>query len=157
MENNFQFIALDKEEFEPLFNLDEVELTAKGIKKMTVDEYPGFPCRVSLADAELGEEVVLLHYEHHSAHSPYRSSGPIFVRKTAMTAMLKVNEVPKMLAHRLLSIRGFDNQSMMIFAEVTQGENLKAQLFEIFKDKNIEYLNIHNAKPGCYNCLVKRA
>jgi hypothetical protein len=32
----------------------------------------GFPCRVSLVDAEIGESVLLVNYEHLPAASPYR-------------------------------------------------------------------------------------
>lgn len=156
MENNFQLVALDKNQFEHLFDLDEAELAENGILKMIVDEFPGFPCRVSLADAEIGEEVILLNYEHHNVKSPYKSSGPIFVRKIAQTIKPKVNEIPLMFNHRLLSLRGYDEKSMMIFAEVVKGEILKERLFEILNNQKIEYLHIHNARPGCYNCNVKR-
>lgn len=61
-----------------------------------------------------------------------------------------------MFNHRLLSIRGFDKYATMIFADVTQGENLKEKLNNILNNNSIEYLHIHNAKPGCYNCLVVR-
>ncbi len=156
MENNFQLVALNKNQFEHLFDLDETELAKKGIQKMLVDNFPGFPCRVSLADAEIGEEVILLNYEHHNVNSPYNSSGPIFIRKIAQTIKPKVNEIPIMFNHRLLSLRGYDNKSMMIFTEVVKGEILKETLLEILKNQKIEYLHIHNAGPGCYNCLVKR-
>ena len=157
MNNNFRLIALDKIQFTDYFSLSETELAAKGIEKKIVDEFPGFPCRVSLTDAEIGEEVILLNFEHHSVNSPYRSDGPIFVRKIAQNVTIEINEVPKMFNHRLLSIRGFDKNAIMIFADVIQGDNLKEKLNDILDNKEIEYLHIHNAKPGCYNCLVERA
>jgi hypothetical protein len=156
MKNNFRFVALDKTLFTDLFNLSQKELAKKGIQKMVVDEYPGYPCRVSLADAEIGEEVILLNFEHHNVGSPYKSSGPIFVRKNVETTLLEQNEIPKMFNHRLLSIRGYNKDAIMVFADVTQGDNLKDKIHEIFGNKEIEYLHIHNAKPGCFNCLVTR-
>ena len=156
MKNNFKLVALDNSQFTDYFNLDESELAKQGIRKMVVDEFPGFPCRVSLADAEIGEEVILLNFEHHSVNSPYKSDGPVFIRKTAQTATPEINEVPKMFNHRLLSIRGFDRNATMIFADVTQGDNLKEKLNDILDNKKIDYLHIHNAKPGCYNCKVER-
>jgi hypothetical protein len=156
MTNNFKLVALDKSQFESYFNLNETQLAEKGIRKMIVDEFPGFPCRVSLADAEIGEEVILLHFEHHNVNSPYKTGGPIFVRKTAQTLKPEINEIPKMFNHRLLSIRGFNKHATMIFADVTQGDNLKEKLNNILNNKEIDYLHIHNAKPGCYNCLVTR-
>lgn len=156
MTNNFRLVALDKKLFSDLFDLSENELEKKGIRKMVVDEFPGFPCRVSLADAEIGEEVILLNFEHHNVGSPYKSGGPIFVRKATETAFPEINEIPKMFNHRLLSIRGFDKEATMIFADVTSGDNLKEKINQILDNQTIEYLHIHNAKPGCYNCLVTR-
>jgi len=156
MVNNFRIVALDQIQFTSLFSLSESELNAKGMKKMIVDEFPGYPCRVSLTDAEIGEEVILLNYQHHNVNSPYRSNGPIFIRKIGQTANPKMNEIPIMFNHRLLSIRGFDKDAIMIFAEVMSGENLKENLFSILQNHAISYLHIHNAKPGCYNCRVER-
>jgi hypothetical protein len=156
MANNFRIVALDQLQFTSLFSLSESELNAKGMKKMIVDEFPGYPCRVSLTDAEIGEEVIVLNYEHHNVNSPYRSNGPIFIRKIGQTANPKMNEIPIMFNHRLLSIRGFDKDAIMIFAEVMSGENLKENLFSILQNQAISYLHIHNAKPGCYNCRVER-
>lgn len=157
MANNFKLVALNKALFEEFFALSETELTQKGIRKMVVDEFPGYPCRVSLEDAEIGEEVILLNFQHHNVNSPYKAGGPIFVRKVAQTAMPAINEIPKMFDHRLLSIRGFDQAATMIFADVTPGEKLKEKLNSILANQAISYLHIHNAKPGCFNCLVVRA
>ena len=156
MSNNFRLVALDKTQFSDLFTLSDVELASKGMRRMVVDEFPGFPCRVSLADAEIGEEVILLNYEHHNVNSPYRADGPIFVRNISETVAPAINEVPKMFNHRLLSIRGFDKEAIMIFADVTQGDNLQEKLHSILENQAIDYLHIHNARPGCYNCLVER-
>lgn len=55
--NNFKFVALDHSEFEYLNDLSKQELIEENIVKMTVDKFPGFPCRITLEDAEVGEEV----------------------------------------------------------------------------------------------------
>jgi hypothetical protein len=154
---NFRIKAFDDREFVALFNLGNSELEKIGAVKMIVDEFPGFPCRVSLEDAEIGEEVILLPYQHHKTNSPYQSSGPIFVRKIAKSSIYEINEIPKMFNHRLLSLRGYDKNAIMKDASVIEGNNLKAQIFKIFENDDIQYIHIHNAKPGCYNCLVERA
>ncbi len=157
MEHKFQFHALDEKEFKQFFEKSNEELSELAIRRMIVDKKPGFPCRVSLEDAEVGEEVLLLSYTHHNADSPYRSSGPIFVRKTATQAAPGVNEIPKMLHHRLLSVRGYDKDAMLISAAAIEGGELKGTINHMFDNPSIDYLHIHNAKPGCYNCLVRRA
>ena len=153
---NFRIKALDDRNLLALFNLSIEELEKIGAVKMIVDEYPGFPCRVSLEDAEIGEEVILLPYQHHKTNSPYQSSGPIFVRKIAKTATYDFNEIPKMFNHRLLSLRGYDKFAIMKDASVIEGTNLKTQILKTFENNEIQYIHIHNAKPGCYNCLVER-
>ena len=154
--NNFQITALQDKEFSNLFKLDNRELEKRGVIKMTVDKKPGFPCRVSLKDAEIGEEVILLSYQHHQTNSPYQATGPIFISKDAITSSLDINEIPAMLNHRLLSVRAYDQNGMMRDAIVTEGQNLKTVLIATFSNPEINYIHIHNAKAGCYNCKVER-
>jgi hypothetical protein len=156
MKHNFQIISLQKEEFSRLFYLDNSDLEKIGAIRMKADSNPGFPCRVTLEDAEVGEEVILLPYQHHKTDSPYQSTGPIYVRKNAQAANLGVNEIPKMLNHRLLSVRGYNKTGIMLEADVTEGTQLREALNNIFSNMEVEYIHIHNAKPGCFNCAVYR-
>jgi len=157
MDNDFQIKALDSQDFSELFTLDQPALAQLGALRMVVDKKPGFPCRVSLQDAEVGEEVILFSYQHHQTSSPYQASGAIFVRPHAETAILGINEIPKMLAHRLLSLRAYDGAGMMLEAAVVEGADLQAGIRRLFLRPTVAYLHVHNAKPGCYNCLVERA
>jgi Protein of unknown function (DUF1203) len=157
IKNNFQIQALDDSIFTSFLDKTDTELSTMGAKRMLVKEKPGTPCRISLADAEVGEEVILLPYEHHAAHSPYQSSGPIFIRKNVEKARLGVNEIPLMLHHRLLSLRAYDTDAMMTDAMVVEGKDLEESLYFMFDNVAVAYIHIHNARPGCYNCLVKRA
>lgn len=153
---SFQVVALPFEPFEPLFGESDAALRSRGVRRMVVDEKPGFPCRVSLADAEVGETVLLLPFTHHDVSSPYRASGPIFVRHGAPKAAPGPGEVPVMLRHRLLSVRAYDADGMMKGAEVVRGTELEAAMMRLFAGHGTEYLHIHNASPGCYNCRVVR-
>jgi hypothetical protein len=157
MSGSFQFVALPSEQFARLFEMPDVELGEHGARRMVVDEKPGFPCRVSLADAEIGETVLLLPFTHHDVDSPYRASGPIFVRRDADTATPGAGEIPLMFRHRLLSVRAYDGAAMMVDGEVTKGDELEAVIGRLFADERVRYLHIHNAIPGCYNCRVVRA
>ena len=157
MSSSFQFIALPSEQFAALISRSDAELQAIGARRMIVDEKPGYPCRVSLADAEVGETVLLLPFTHHDVSSPYRASGPIFVRSGAETANPAPGEIPVMFRHRLLSVRAYDSAAMMIGAEVVKGSELEGAIKRLFSDESVSYLHIHNAQPGCYNCRVARA
>lgn len=155
MSVNFNISAIENK-YNHLFDLSEEDLLVKGAVIMIVDEKPGFPCRVSLEDAEIGEEIVLFPFQHHKTNSPYQSAGPVFVRKNAERASLKVNEIPKMLLHRLLSLRVYDEKGIMIAAKTIEGGILKNEIEVIFNNKSANYIQVHNSSPGCYNCQVNR-
>src|SRR5581483_6788056 len=88
---SFRVSGLSVAEFAPLFGLPETELAIRGIARHTADVSPGFPCRVSLEDAEPGETLLLLNYEHLSVASPYRSRYAIYVRENAREAQLEAD------------------------------------------------------------------
>ena len=119
--------------------------------------WSGYPCRVSLIDAEPGETVLLVSFTHHDVTSSYRASGPIFVRANAQTAKPAINEIPEMLRFRLLSIRAYDEEAMMVGSDVVNGSELEEHISRFFADPRIKYLHLHNARPGCFNCRVERA
>ena len=154
---DFQLVALPAEKFRPLFSLSDEALQNQGARRMVADENPGYPCRVSLVDAEVGERVLLLPFAHHDVDSPYRASGPIFVREAARTAKPEVNEIPQMLLRRLLSVRAYDAKATLVGADVVEGSALEDSIRRYFGDGKIQYLHLHNARPGCYNCRVDRA
>jgi len=143
--------------FDSYKSLTDSELQRINAKWIDVDECPGFPCRVSLEDARVGERVLALCYTHHQANSPYDGSGPIFVREHAEQATPAVNEIPRMLRRRLLSVRGYNSDGIMLAAEVTEGAVLETCIAEFFQQPEIEYIHIHNAKQGCFDCCVIRA
>ena len=157
MQIPFQLMALPVERFNSLFTSSDEELRTIGARRMVADKKPGYPCRVSLVDAEPGEEVLLVPFIHHDVDSPYRASGPIFVRVQAQTVKLAVDEIPTMLRSRLLSIRGYDAAAMMVATDVVNGNELEEHVWRLFGDKQVAYIHVHNARPGCYNCRVERA
>jgi len=157
MRTDFQFVALPIEHFKHLFSMNDAELASVGARRMIVDAHPGFPCRVSLMDAPVSECVILTHFQHHEANSPYQAAGPIFVREMAETAKPEVNEIPAMFSHRLLSVRTYDEAAMMKDAKVVEGRALEECIRSFFTNEAISYLQIHNAAPGCFNGTVQRA
>jgi hypothetical protein len=148
---------LPRADFAPLFALSDAELAARDVVRMVADKRPGFPCRVSLRDAEPGEKVLLLNYEHLAVASPYRSRHAIFVRENAVDARLDVDEIPEVLETRLLSVRAFDRAGMMIDADVLQGSELALAISRMLDKSAVDYLHVHNAKPGCFAARVDRA
>jgi hypothetical protein len=152
----FQISALEVDQFSHLFGQDEEELARQGVRRMVVDDKPGVPCRVSLQDVEIGEQVLLVNFEHHSMPTPFRASHAIFIQEWASTAIVDKNDVPEMFRSRLLSVRAFDSAGMMIDADVIDGESLESLIERMLENESAEYLHIHNAKLGCYVGLVER-
>jgi hypothetical protein len=156
MSAKFQIVPLALRNFSHLFSLDDAALARHGARRVVADAKPGFPCRVSLADAEPGERLVLLPFTHHAVDSPYRASGPIFVRENAREASLAPNHIPEVITSRLMSLRAYDKMGMMLGAKVTEGRQVGTQIEEFFFDPQVSYLHLHNAGPGCYSCRVAR-
>ncbi len=118
---------------------------------------PGYPCRVSLADAEIGEELLLLPFEHQPASSPYKASGPIFVRKAAVQVSMKPGEIPIYISSRLMSVRAYDEGHLMTDAMVCAGSEAASVILKMFGADDVAYVHLHNANRGCFSCRVDRA
>ncbi len=156
MSNSFRIVPLPLEVFSYLIALDDSELLKHGARRVIADKHPGFPCRVSLVDAEPGERLLLLPFMHHDVASPYRASGPIFVRELAQEASLPPGEIPQVATTRLLSVRAYDADGIMVNCEVAQGPDLPKQIDHFLANRKISYLHLHNARAGCYSCRVER-
>jgi hypothetical protein len=152
----FRFSGLDAAQFAPLFALDDEELASVGIRRVIADSNPGFPCRVTLEDAELGERLLLLPFEHQPAHTPYRAGGPIFVRENARQTFDRAGASPRVLSGRTLSVRAYAQDGMMVDADVAEGDTLEPLLERLFGCCETAYAHIHFAKRGCYACRVER-
>ena len=155
---SFRISSLPVEPFTPLFGLSDEELLKHGARRAFADEKPGFPCRVTLADAEPGESLLLLNYQHLADESsPYRAKGPIFVREAAREGRAVVDAVPDYLAKRLLSIRAYDRDGMMLEADVVDGSELSPMIERMFAIAGVDYLHAHFARRGCYAARIDRA
>lgn len=151
----FRLRALPVTPFQPLFALADNALHQLGVLRMQAEA--DFPCRVSLRDATPGETVLLLSYEHQPAPTPYRSSGPIFVRENADEASFDTDEIPTEMRGRLFSARAYDERGMMIDADVIEGREIEKLIGQVFENENVSYIHLHHARRGCYACRVDRA
>jgi hypothetical protein len=152
---SFRITGLSPEPFRPLFDLSGEALHRLGAQRVFADE-PRLPCRVSIAHAEIGEELLLLNYEHQPARTPYRAAHAIYVRKRAERAFDAVDAVPEVLRSRPLSVRAFDADGMMIAGDLCEGE-AAAELFErLLAEPAAQYLQVHYARRGCYAARVTR-
>ena len=95
MNTNFIIKPIKKSTFAEYLNQSQEQLAKVNAKWLIADSRPGYPCRVSLKEAEVGERVLLIPYKYHNVKSPYQASGPIFIRENAETAELNINEIGK--------------------------------------------------------------
>src|ERR1700679_667100 len=68
---SYAISGLPIETFRPLFGLSNDELAARGIVRQTAGPEGRYPCRVTLEDAQPGQSLLLLNYEHQDAATPY--------------------------------------------------------------------------------------
>ena len=148
--------GLDPAPFTGLFGLPDEELAKRGIVRMTVTKKPSFPCRVSLTDRDLGEQVLLLNHVSHDVANPYRASHAIFVTEGADAAAEYVDQVPPVFETRVLSLRGFDAEGMMAEALLTQPGEADAGIRKLFANPQITTIHAHNAARGCFSAKIER-
>lgn len=153
---SFRVLGLSPRLFDSYFTMSDADLKARGAVRSIADD-PGLPCRVSLKHAALGDELLLLNYEHQPGNTPYRSRHAIYVSRASRQAFEGVDEVPEALACRLLSVRAFDAGDMIVDADVADGTEA-AELFKrLLANPAASYLQVHNARRGCYAARVERA
>ncbi len=153
----FQIHALPADDFAQLFDLSDEDLAARNARRMTVTSTPGYPCRVSMKDADIGEIVILTNHQHQPANSPYQSSHAVYVTKGAVQASLDVGETPDMIRSRLISLRMFNEADMIVEGDVLEGADLDKRLMEAFANDEVAYAHIHFAKHGCFAGRATRA
>ena len=149
----YRIAGLDPAPYKPLFGLSDDALASRGIVRMTVTD-PTFPCRISLVDRPVGEEVLLLNHVSHDVANPYRASHAIFVSDAAQGEF--VDQVPPVFQKRVLSLRGFDRDGMMIEAMLTQPGETDAGIRRLFENPDVEIIHAHNAVRGCFSAKIER-
>ena len=154
--NSFQIQPLAAGSFAHYFDMSEGELAACQARRIVADSKPGFPCRVSLEDAEIGETLILIHHTHQPADSPFRASHAIYVREGVASATLKPGYVPELIRMRLISLRGFDETHMMVDADAVPGDDLSQAISTMFENDAVSYVHLHYAKQGCFAAKVER-
>lgn len=154
--SSFRCLPLPVAPFAPLFGLDDAALAAQGAHRRIADA-SGFPCRLTLEDAEPGEPVLLLNYTHLPSASPYRASGAVFVREHARPVRYQPGVVPPALRARLLSVRAYDAEDAIVDADVVDGAELAGLAARLFENPRVAFLHAHYARYGCYAARIERA
>jgi Protein of unknown function (DUF1203) len=153
---SFRISGLPVEKFNHLFGLSDGQLAREGVIRYRADTKPGFPDRIELRDADVGESLLLVNYEHQSADTPYRARHAIFVLEGARATYDRIGEIPSAFRSRTLSLRAYDSNHMMIDAELCAGQDAESAIARLFTAPDAAYLHAHYAKPGCFAARIDR-
>jgi hypothetical protein len=154
---DFRIKGLPAAEFAHLAGQNEARLRELGVQRVRIAAPHSAPDRISLRDAEAGETVFLLNYEHQPADSPYRSRHAIYVIEGEQRTFDQVNVVPEAMRRRLLSLRAFDAQGMMVDADVVEGAQVEPLIERLLGDARTAYVHAHYARRGCFAARIERA
>jgi len=110
-----------------------------------------------MKDAQPGQSVLLLNHVSQPANTPYRASHAIFIREWATRAYDAVDEVPESMRIRLLSLRAFTDDGMMLDADIADGVAMETVVIRMFANPEVGCIHVHNAKQGCYSGRIDRA
>ncbi|HUR89351.1 MAG TPA: DUF1203 domain-containing protein [Ramlibacter sp.] len=154
---SFRIRGLAADSFAHLTGASEEQLRSLGVKRVQVTAPHAAPDRISLRDAQPGETVLLLNYEHQGADTPYRSRHAIYIVEGEQRTFDAVDEVPDVLRRRLLSLRAFDAQGMMVDADVVEGREAEPLIERLLAHAQTAYVHAHYAKRGCFAARIERA
>lgn len=148
--------GVDPEPYRPLFGLSDEQLSERQVVRMLVTEKPNFPCRVTLEDREPGETVLLCNHVSNDVANPYRASHAIFILEGASKRAEFIDRTPPVFGARVLSLRGFDANGMMVDAELAAPGAADSVIRRLLANRSIETIHAHNATRGCFSAMIER-
>lgn len=151
-----QISGLKADAFTHLFGQDERYLKQHGVMRLKVENAHGYPDRISLRDIPAGETALLINHLYQPARTPYYGSHAIYLWENCTQQGIYINALPPVMTHRLLSLRGFDAQDLLIQADVCEGKAADEMMTHFFSHPTVRYIQVHNARQGCYSCRVDR-
>lgn len=153
---SFTITGLSPQDFSHLFGLPDEALRARNIVRRTADNKPGFPCRITLEDADPGETLLLLNHQSHAAETPYASRYAIYVRESAAAASTYTDELPPIFLNRPIALRLFNADGMLVGADMGVNGDVKAKIEQALARPDVDYIHAHNAMHGCFAAEVRR-
>ncbi|GLK86531.1 DUF1203 domain-containing protein [Ancylobacter defluvii] len=141
---SFRITGLSPVPFQRYFGLPDAELASLGIRRVVVDEAPGFPDRIEMREAAVGETVLLLNHTSPPADTPYRASHAMFVRESASRRYDAIDQVSDVMRRRLLSLRAFDADATMVDADTVEGSEMEGLIERLLANPATCYIHAHN-------------
>lgn len=151
----YRIRGLDPTQFAPLFDAKDAVLASQRARFETAGERR-YPCRLSLEDAQQGEEFLPTHFTNHAVDTPYRNAFAIYVRKDAKEAADCVDNIPPILRARLMALRCYDADGHLCRAALSLSDDVASLTRSLFGDPNIAYIDAHHAMHGCFAARIER-
>ncbi|WP_455820919.1 DUF1203 domain-containing protein [Pseudomonas cerasi] len=152
----YKISGLRAEPFTHLFGQSDTYLKKHGAIRQTVVSCPGYPDRISLRDIPAGETALLINHIYQPANTPYFGTHAIYIWEGCTRQGIYLNELPEVMKTRVLSLRAYDKHHFLIEADICEGQFAENLIVHLFADPLVSYIQIHNAKRGCYACCVER-
>ena len=152
----YRIEGLAPEAFASLFGMMDGELAARGAMRVRADAPTGYPCRVSLRDADEGEELVLLNHVSHDVDGPFRTAYAIYVRRAAAAPASFEDEAPPYLDSRTLSLRGFGADGLLKHGLLAMPGEADGRIRELFERPEVDTIHAHAATYGCFLARIER-
>lgn len=153
----YRIDGLAPDRFRHLFALDDAALAQRNAMRVRATTQPGFPCRVTLEDAPVGQELILLNFVSHDVATPYRMAYAIYVSEQAAPAPSYVDGIPPVFAGRTIGLRGFDEEGMLRAAALAGPGEADDHIRGLFARDDLATIHAHNAAHGCFLAQVVRA
>ena len=135
---------------------DTEALLAAGAIRVRAESKPGFPCRVTLEDAEPGESPVVAQ----PCLARRGDALPVDLRHLCSRRRVRsaghVDTTPGFLDHRTLGLRGFDADGMLRRASVAGPGEADTAIRGLLDHDEVAYIDIHNAGAGCFMARAER-
>lgn len=151
----YRINGLPRVPFEPFFAMSDDLLARHGARRVLADS-PGYPCRISLEDARIGESLILINHVSHDVEGPYRAAHAILVREKAGEPASFIDETPPVFASRILSLRGFDASGDLIDSRVSRPGEHDAAIRDLLAERRVHHVDAHNAGHGCFSARIER-
>jgi len=151
----YRIEGLAPQQFSHLFGLTEEELAGMGVLRVTADG-PGYPCRVTLEDAQPGTDLLLLNHVSQPADTPFRSAYAIYVTEGAQEPASFVDVPAPVMQTRALGLRGFDVRGMLHACRLSMPGEADTHIREMLKDGEVAEIHAHNAAAGCFSARIVR-
>lgn len=153
---DFRITGLSLEPFRYLFDIPDHELSKYRARRIIADADRGYPDRIEMCEAKIGERVLLLNHVCQPADTPYYATHAIYIRESAVKTYDRINEVPSVMRTRLLSLRSFDSTGAIVDSEVVQGTAIEPAIVRLFSHQRAATIYAHNAGHGCYSGRIDK-